>query len=148
MTTVQTLRFARMTKERAGKLRLDLAMLLVGPWWSGNDGVRRLDMGEDGRQQIHRVWLRYTFNSDASLIPDDVLESHAIGEIREMAHCWFARELAKRRASRARGSYDCLLFEWGEKWAHVSPQFRGHQFVVPTFGMAEPGVDFIHISPV
>lgn len=23
------------------------------------------------------------------------------------------------------------LFAWGEKWAEVSPQFRGHQFVVP-----------------
>lgn len=22
------------------------------------------------------------------------------------------------------------LFSWGEKWAHVSPQFRGHQFTV------------------
>ncbi len=23
------------------------------------------------------------------------------------------------------------LFAWGDKWAHVSPQFRGHQFVIP-----------------
>lgn len=23
------------------------------------------------------------------------------------------------------------LFAWGDKWAHISPQFRGHQFVTP-----------------
>jgi hypothetical protein len=42
---------------------------------------------------------------------------------------------------------DSPLFAWGEKWAHVSPQFRGHSFVVPTFGLGPPGVGAVHFSP-
>lgn len=103
--------FARITKQRAGKLSASQAAPLVGGWWSGGEGERRL-ASEEGRQELHRVWLRYTFNSDSGAIPDEVLMSHAIGEVDEMAKCWFARELGRRIAARERGTYESPLFAW------------------------------------
>lgn len=86
----------RLTKEEAGSLTHDEASAMVGPWWFGNEGKERLD-SKVGRQELHRVYLRNTFNNDSSPIPDEVLESHALEPIGPMAHCWFSRELAYRR---------------------------------------------------
>jgi DNA polymerase III sliding clamp (beta) subunit (PCNA family) len=51
----------------------------------------------DGRRDIHRVYLRYKFNSDSSPIPLNVLKSHLTDEAPSFtAHDWFSREVYER----------------------------------------------------
>ena len=86
----------KLTKEQAGELTEDQALALVGPWWSGGEGTNRVSTKE-GRQQLHRSWLRNTFNNDPSAIPTNVLESHAFDKPAYDAHDWFSRELWDRQ---------------------------------------------------
>jgi hypothetical protein len=67
------------TKEEAGRLSRDDARALLGHWWTGSTGYFKLD-SEEGRQQLHRTWLRYTYANRPEEIPLSVLLSHAIGK--------------------------------------------------------------------
>lgn len=93
--TPEPIRYELLTREQAGALASDEALGMVGPWWSGGEGTERLN-SEEGRQQLHRSWLRNTYNNNAEDIPLEVLKSHAMDPPDYAAHCWFARELYRR----------------------------------------------------
>jgi hypothetical protein len=86
--------FANLTPERV--LEYDRA-LHRHAWndWTFADELKT----PEGRKAIHRVAIRYEFNSDSSPVPVRVLQSHALEAPAYNAHCWFARELSERQES-------------------------------------------------
>lgn len=114
---MKALDFSRMTRRQVEALSPAAVSVLVGPWWFGNEGHALLST-PDGRGQIHRSWLRNTFNMDSSPIPDSVLFSHALEPVGEMARCWFARELGRRDSVTQCGG---PLFAWALETFNYSP---------------------------